>query len=131
MIQYKTVLKKFPSKTKKGEFEECYMAAPSRMNIVDERELGDRLQSATSLHKADVVAVITALFEEIETALYNGNTVRLGEIGSFYISISSEKCETPQDVTPSKVKAKRICFRASNKMRKKLVLAHFKKKYKE
>ena len=55
------------------------------------REMAERIQSTCTVTKADVYAVLVALEDVIVEALQNGEIVRLGEVGTFRLSIKRAK----------------------------------------
>ena len=63
----------------------------------------------------------------IEQELHQGNKVCLEGIGIFSLSANSEGFDTPDECTPSKVKAKRICFLADKRLKKNLQFVKFEK----
>ena len=75
------------------------------------REMAERIQSTCTVHKSDVFAVLVALEDVITEALKSGEIVRLGDLGTFQISISSKGAATEEDYTDSLIKKARINFR--------------------
>ena len=61
------------------------------------REMSERIQQTCTVHKSDVFAVLVALEDVITEALKNGEIVRLGELGTFQIGISSKGAATEED----------------------------------
>ena len=53
-----------------------------------------RIEKRSTVSSADVKAVLDALQYEVIEALENGNTVRLGDIGSFRLTIKAEGAAT-------------------------------------
>ena len=78
------------------------------MNI---REMSERIQSACTVNKADVYAVLVALEDVIAEALQNGEIVRLGDLCTLQVSLSGKGALTEEDYTTSLIKKKRINFR--------------------
>ena len=78
------------------------------MNI---REMSERIQQTCTVHKADVQAVLLALEDTITDALKGGEIVRLGDLGTLQIGISSKGAETEEDYDASLIKKARINFR--------------------
>ena len=78
---------------------------------VNIREMSERIQQTCTVHKADVQAVLLALEDVITDALKGGEIVRLGDLGTLQIGISSKGAVTEEDYTPSLIKKKRINFR--------------------
>lgn len=53
-----------------------------------------RIEKRSTVSSADVKAVLDALQYEVIDALQNGNTVRLGDLGSFRLTIQSAGSDT-------------------------------------
>lgn len=107
------------SKIDKSGTEEktLYYGVPVISGQIDEEYLAAEICERCSLTEADVLATICALKGCIQKHLEYGQSVKLKGIGTFSVSATSEGVETPQECTPSKVKAQRVCFRADNDMR--------------
>ena len=78
---------------------------------VNVREMSERIQQSCTVHKADVQAVLLALEDVIIDALKSGEIVRLGDLGTFQIGISSKGAATEEDYDVSLIKKSRINFR--------------------
>ena len=78
---------------------------------VNIREMSERIQQTCTVHKADVQAVLLGLEDGIIDALKNGEIVRLGDLGTFQIGISSKGAATEEDYDVSLIKKARINFR--------------------
>jgi len=75
------------------------------------REMSERIQATCTVTKADVYAVLVAMEDVIIEALKGGEIVRLGDLGSFQIGISSKGALTEEDYDTSLIKKARINFR--------------------
>ena len=75
------------------------------------REMSERIQQSCTVHKADVQAVLLALEDCITDALKGGEIVRLGDLGTLQISISSKGAVTEEEYDASLIKKARIYFR--------------------
>ena len=75
------------------------------------REMSERIQQTCTVHKSDVYAVLVALEDVITDALRGGEIVRLGDLGTFQIGISSKGGVTEEDYDESLIKKARINFR--------------------
>ena len=75
------------------------------------REMAERIQSTCTVHKSDVFAVLVALEDVITEALKSGEIVRLGDLGTLQIGISSKGAATEEDYTEDLIKKARINFR--------------------
>ena len=78
---------------------------------VNIREMSERIQQSCTVTKADVQAVLVALEDVIIDALKSGEIVRLGDLGTFQIGLSSKGAVTEEDYTPSLITKVRINFR--------------------
>ena len=75
------------------------------------REMSERIQQTCTVHKSDVYAVLVALEDVITDALKGGEIVRLGDLGTLQIGISSKGAVTEEDYDVSLIKKARINFR--------------------
>ena len=76
------------------------------------REMADRIQQTCTVHKSDVFAVLIALEDVIVESLKGGEIVRLGDLGTFQLGISSKGAITEEDYTAdAHIKKARINFR--------------------
>ena len=78
---------------------------------IDLREMSERIQQSCTVTKADVHAVLVALEDVIINALKSGEIVRLGDLGTFQIGISSKGAVTAKDYNSSLIKSAHINFR--------------------
>ena len=75
------------------------------------REMSERIQATCTVTKADVYAVLVAMEDVIIDALKSGEIIRLGDLGTFQIGISSKGALTEEDYDDSLIKKARINFR--------------------
>ena len=87
-----------------------YAQAQARGDV-NIREMATRIQGSCTVTKADVYAVLVALEDVIVEALQNGEIVRLGELGTFQVSLSGKGAVTSEDYDTSLIKKARINFR--------------------
>ena len=88
-----------------------YYAHVQASGDISLREMAERIQATCTVHKSDVFAVLVALEDVITEALKSGEIVRLGDLGTFQIGISSKGALTEDDYTESLIKKARINFR--------------------
>ena len=94
----------------KGTPPKYYAQAQARGDV-NIREMSERIQSACTVNKADVYAVLVALEDVIAEALQNGEIVRLGDLCTLQVSLSGKGALTEEDYNTSLIKKKRINFR--------------------
>ena len=85
-----------------------HVQASGDINI---REMSERIQQTCTVHKSDVYAVLVALEDVITDALKGGEIVRLGDLGTLQIGISSKGAVTEEDYSDSFITKARINFR--------------------
>ena len=87
-----------------------YAQAQARGSI-SLREMAERIQATCTVHKSDVYAVLVALEDVITDALKAGEIVRLGDLGTLQIGISSKGAATEDDFSEDLILKARINFR--------------------
>ena len=107
-VTYSVVPRYNPSE--KGMPPKYYAQAQARGDV-NIREMSERIQTACTVNKADVYAVLVALEDVIAEALQNGEIVRLGELCTLQVSLSGKGALSEEDYTTSLIKKKRINFR--------------------
>lgn len=81
-------------------------------------ELASQISHASSLTEADIYAVLQSLVREIPRALSDGYIVRLGDLGSFRLSVNSEGSDTKERVSGANVRKRRLIFTPAQRMKK-------------
>ena len=107
-VTYSVVPRRNPSE--KNTPPKFYAQAQARGDV-NIREMSERIQSACTVNKADVYAVLVALEDVIAEALQNGEIVRLGDLCTLQVSLSGKGALTEEDYNTSLIKKKRINFR--------------------
>ena len=90
MIKYVIRAKKNP--LKKNVVKYYPQMAPTSPLTLD--QIIKRVEKRSTVSSADVKAVLDALQYEVMEALASGSTVRLGDLGSFRLTMKSEGAET-------------------------------------
>jgi len=90
MIKYVIQGKKNP--LKKTEIK--YYPQMARSTPMTLAQIVKRVEKRSTVSSADVKAVLDALQYEVIEALENGNSVRLGDLGSFRLTMKSQGVET-------------------------------------
>ena len=86
-----------------------------------------RIEKRSTVSSADVKAVLDALQYEVIDALQNGNSVRLGDLGSFRLSIKVHGSETSAEARKAganAIKAVNVQFTKSTAMKEALSLSN-------
>jgi predicted histone-like DNA-binding protein len=105
-VSYKLILRKNPQNS----------AAPKKYYaIVSNREVSfdticQQVADGCTLTSADIKAVIDRLVQVLSRNLANSNTVRMGELGSFRVSLSSSGSTTSDTFKASLIRGARVLF---------------------
>ena len=76
------------------------------------RELSKEIsEGSTTVSDTDVMAVLNDLIKVLKRHLENGEIVRLGDFGTFQVSITGEGAETAEAFNSSLIKNEKIVFR--------------------
>jgi predicted histone-like DNA-binding protein len=68
------------------------------------------IEKISTVSGADIRAVLYAMVDVMQDALANGQIVRLGELGSLRVTISSDGKEVAEDVNAAAIKGARVVF---------------------
>ena len=107
-VTYSVVPRRNPSE--KGTPPKFYAQAQARGDV-SIREMSERIQSACTVHKSDVYAVLVALEDVIAEALQNGEIVRLGDLCTLQVSLSGKGAMTEDEYTTDLIKKSKVNFR--------------------
>ncbi len=80
-------------------------------------DITEKISGECTVTEHDVKAVLSALQEQVIAALRDGNSVRLGDLGSFRLTLSSSGEENRNDVSADNITALRVRFTMSARMR--------------
>lgn len=83
-------------------------------------QLAENISEASTLSSADILASLKAMEDQIAKAVLNGQTVRLGYLGSFVPSIHSKAVNTADEVTADTIMRAKCRFVPSPIFKRKL-----------
>ncbi|MDR0559923.1 MAG: HU family DNA-binding protein [Prevotellaceae bacterium] len=81
------------------------------------KAMGKQITQRSTVNHADTLAVLEALTQVLVEQLEEGKIVRLGDFGSFQVSIGSEGAETVDKFSHSLIKTKKIAFRPGSELK--------------
>lgn len=96
---------------------EKFYAAAIGNGETDMESLAEMIAYQSTLTDTDCYAVLRSLEHNIVNELKQGRIVKLGSLGNFQVSISSEGKTTPEDVSATDITKSRILFRPGKKLR--------------
>ncbi len=93
-----------------GGGDKKYYASAQTTGTVDIDKLTRDIEKISTVSGADIRAVLYALVDVATDELADSNIVRLGDLGSLRISLSSHGLDAPSAVNASAVKGTRVHF---------------------
>ena len=124
MIKLKFLKRKNPNDLTAPE---KYYAAAVSEGSINLNRLAEKIAYQSTLTPGDCYNVLSALEKNIIEELNDGRIVRLGELGTFRLSVSSEGSDTLENTHSGMVKKARILFRPAKGLRKMLRNLDFRK----
>ena len=94
----------------KNDPPKFYAQAQARGDV-NIREMAERIQSTCTVTKADVYAVLVSLEDVVKEAIENGEIVRLGDLCTLQVGLSSRGTLTEKEYEDTNIKKARINFR--------------------
>ena len=92
------------------------------------RNLSKEIAQTSSISESDVYATLIDLAKMLSKHLSDGKIVRLGDFGSFQISISSEGMDAMNKVNSASIKSAKILFRPGLDLRDTVATLKYEKK---
>ncbi|MGL5787525.1 MAG: HU family DNA-binding protein [Bacteroidales bacterium] len=112
-IKYRLVQKLNPLNV---EAPKKWYAQAESKDMLTMKALSKRIARQSTASRADVNLVITALMEEMEEMLMNGNSVKLEGIGTFYMTLNGIGADSQEEYSSNLVRKKYIRFRADKEL---------------
>ena len=94
-----------------------FYASVKRNQNVDLDYIVDELRKISPINKGDAVSVLINFIDLVPKELARGNTVTLGNLGTLWLSVSSQGFDNEEDVSPDAVEKVKVHFKASNKLK--------------
>ena len=111
MIPYKVI----PRKSPKDRSIKYYGVQHTRQ--MSEQDFVERIAQKNTVTRADVLAVIASIREELVYSIRNGNSVTLPEIGTFGFTIKTRGAETKAKFVADNIKQLLVRFKPSSKLK--------------
>ncbi len=90
-------------------------------------ELAGVISKVSNLNYGSVVGALATLIEVIEMQLIHGRPVKLSNLGTLYLTLSSEGTDAEEDFRTGNIKGGRIRFRPGAKLKKTVKNLEFEK----
>ena len=106
-VQYRVVPKKPPG----GDDSKIkYYPALTNRRPVDLRYISKRISAQSSLNSVDIFRIAEAFFNVIPEILQEGHNVKLGDLGTFSLSLKAGGMADPKKVTRDNINEVRMNF---------------------
>ena len=109
------------------ETEPKFYGSVKTSGDINIREMADRIQQSCTVTKADVYAVLVALEDVISESIQKGEIVRLMDIGTFRVGISTKGALKEEDFNDALIKKSRILFRPGSVLQNAIANLNFTK----
>lgn len=100
-----------------GGGELKYYATANATGEVDIDQLSELIEMISTISDIDIAGVLKGLIKVVPRELADGKIVRLGDLGYFRVSVSSEGHETQEEVNTGSITDTRIIFTPGPKFR--------------
>lgn len=104
-----------------------YYASPHYSGEIDLYLMGQELAKRTTVARVDAEAVLSGFADLILEQLSDGKIVRLGNLGTFRISLNSKGEDASQDVTSNSIKKSKVLFRPAKRFQENMARLTFEK----
>ena len=94
--------------------------------LIKEKQVAKLLAEETTLNPKEAEMAVAQLMKVVTNLLLNGNTVQLGELGSFRLTVATESSMTKDEVTAQKIKKVNVRFSESEDLKDAMKKATFK-----
>lgn len=91
------------------------------------RQLANQIAAISTVSSIDTLAVLESLLQVIPDYLLNNRIVRLGDFGSFRLTLESEGAEAEENFNKSMIKRVRLNFRPGKQIANALKTAEYEK----
>jgi len=91
------------------------------------KDLAKQIAMLSTVSRTDCVAVLTGLLEVVPLELLKGNIIRLGDLGSLRVTLSSEGAESEEDFSSSLIKNANVRFLPGQELKQEMLKAEYSK----
>ncbi len=93
--------------------------------MLKEKEVARQIADETTLNPKEAEMALSQLQKIMLRALHNGQSIQLGDWGSFYLTLNAEGSETEADVNATKVKKVNIRFSPGKELKEAIAKVEF------
>lgn len=93
--------------------------------LVEETEVAELIADETTLNPMEALMAIRQLRKVVQRLLLDGKSVKLGDWGTFNVTLSTEGADTKEELTARNVKRVNINFQAGSDLKNAMQKADF------
>lgn len=116
-VPYSVVSKGNPGKP---EEPKKFYASVSSSGEISLRDLAKEIAEISTMSLPDVIGVLESVVMLVPRHISQGKIIRLGELGSLRISVSSEGREKAEEVSAKNIKSSKFIFKPGKELQKAL-----------
>ncbi len=124
-IKFKTISRPEPGVA--GGGTQKFYAQTVLDGEIDLPELCKEIEKISTVSEADVMATLIALVSIVPDKLADSKLVRIGELGTFRPSLSSQGHDVEKAVSGRSIKSNKVLFRPGKRIAKVMKAASYKK----
>lgn len=91
------------------------------------KRISTRIAAMSTVNSADVLAVLDLLVQVMREEVADGNIIKLGEFGSFHLTLNGKGEEKAEDVTAANVLQANMRFRPGQELSNMLLTLRYEK----
>ena len=124
-IRLITIGKSKPGEGSQGEKK--YYASVKSSGEDTLEDITKKIEKISTVSGADIRGVLYALVDTMKLSFADGRIVRLGELGSFRVSVSSQAEDSPSDVGARSITQARVIYKPDKSLKDWLKTLGFRK----
>jgi predicted histone-like DNA-binding protein len=93
--------------------------------MLKEKEVARQIADETTLNPKEAEMALSQLHKIMLRALHNGQSIQLGDWGSFHLTLNAEGSETEADVSATKVRKVNIRFSPGKELKESVAKVEF------
>ncbi len=102
-----------------------WYASPVNQGKVSKHQISKEISGRSSLTRGDISNVIDNLIDELPKYLKAGNSIKLGDFGTFRLSISGTGSDTEENYTTANIKGVKVVFTPGKMLKEELANIRF------
>ncbi len=102
-----------------------WYANPVNQGTISNHQISKEISGRSSLTRGDVINVLDNLIDELPKYLTAGNSIKLGDFGTFRLSIQGTGSDTKEEYNVSNIKNVKVVFTPGKDLKRELEDIHF------